>query len=103
MAFPPPTSALYTFNIYQASFDVLAANISLLSFKVTACDFEFQGCFLPVCVAVNNKNPRILFFLLDITALACIVGRGERKTRILLLVPLGDRLGMHLLIIKQLS
>lgn len=34
----------------------------------------------------------ILFFLLDITALACIVGRGERHTRILLPVPLGDRL-----------
>lgn len=54
--------------------------------------FRVSGVLLPVCVAVNNQSPRILFFLLDITALACVVGRGERQTRILLPVPLGDGL-----------
>lgn len=62
MAFPASPSKTYTINICQASFDIITANISLLSFKVTAVHSGFQGCFLPVCVAVNSKNPRILYF-----------------------------------------
>lgn len=77
MAFAPPPQTHNTINISQTSFDVVAANTSLLSFKVTAVHSWFQGCFLPFCVAVNSKNPRILFFLLDFTALAWIVGVGR--------------------------
>lgn len=76
---PHPHLSLIHVNIYQASFDVVATNGSLLSFKVTSMHSEFQGCFLLVCVTINSKNLRILDLLLSITALAWTVwGWGEQ-------------------------